>query len=295
MVRSRACWLAGKRETRFCRGPLTACCGEKKAGAGVRNNNAAVFGGGAVIGTLGGLIGLGGAEFRLPLLIGAFGFPALEAVIVNKPTSLVVVASALPFRAAAVPYNEVAAHWFIVINLLAGSLLGAWIGAGWATCLKSATLYRTIALLLLGIAALLLFGHGVHGRGQALTNGNLQLIAGVAAGFVIGVIASFLGVAGGELLIPTLVLLFGVDIKLAGSLSLAVSLPTMIVGFTRYSRDRSFTVLGQSRSFVLVMALGSIVGTFIGGRLLGIVPSAILLPLLAVILVVSAAKVWRHG
>jgi uncharacterized membrane protein YfcA len=40
------------------------------------------------------------------------------------------------------------------------------------------------------------------------------------------------------LLIPTLVLLFGVDIKLAGSLSLAVSLPTMIVGFTRYSRDR---------------------------------------------------------
>ena len=46
-------------------------------------------------------------------------------------------------------------------------------------------------------------------------------------------VASLLGVAGGELLIPTLVLLFGPDIKLAGSLSLAVSLPTMIVAFTR--------------------------------------------------------------
>lgn len=68
----------------------------------------------------------------------------------------------------------------------------------------------------------------------------------------------------------------------------------MIVGFTRYSRDRSFAILGQSRAFVLVMALGSIVGTFIGGRLLGIAPSAILLPLLAAILIVSAAKVWRH-
>jgi hypothetical protein len=33
------------------------------------------------------------------------------------------------------------------------------------------------------------------------------------------VIASLLGVAGGEFLIPTLVLLFGADIKLAGSLS----------------------------------------------------------------------------
>jgi uncharacterized membrane protein YfcA len=34
-------------------------------------------------------------------------------------------------------------------------------------------------------------------------------VAGVVAGFVIGVVAALLGVAGGELLIPTLVLLFG--------------------------------------------------------------------------------------
>jgi len=39
---------------------------------------------GAGIGILGGMIGLGGAEFRLPLLIGVFGFIALQAVILNK-------------------------------------------------------------------------------------------------------------------------------------------------------------------------------------------------------------------
>lgn len=39
----------------------------------------AVFAGGAVIGLLGGLIGLGGAEFRLPLLIAVFGFVAFSA------------------------------------------------------------------------------------------------------------------------------------------------------------------------------------------------------------------------
>src|SRR5882757_9221573 len=61
------------------------------------------FGMGALIGTLGGLIGLGGAEFRLPVLIGLFRFRGLEAVILNKAMSLIVVASALPFRAAAVP------------------------------------------------------------------------------------------------------------------------------------------------------------------------------------------------
>ena len=63
-------------------------------------STSAVFGGGAIIGALGGLIGLGGAEFRLPLLIGAFRFAALQAVILNKAMSLVVVGSALPFRAA---------------------------------------------------------------------------------------------------------------------------------------------------------------------------------------------------
>ena len=120
------------------------------------------------------------------------------------------------------------------------------------------------------------------------------MVVGVAAGFVIGIVAALLGVAGGELLIPTLALLFGADIKLAGSLSLAVSLPTMLVGFARYSRDRSFVVLGENRRFLLVMAAGSIIGSFIGGRLLGLVPNAVLLPLLAVILVLSALKVWKH-
>jgi uncharacterized membrane protein YfcA len=57
----------------------------------------------------------------------------------------------------------------------------------------------------------------------------------------------------------------------------------MIVGFTRYSRDRSFAVLGENRRFVLVMAAGSIAGSFIGGRLFGLVPAPVLLPLLGVI------------
>lgn len=256
-------------------------------------NLPAAFGGGAVIGTLGGLIGLGGAEFRLPLLIGLFRFAALEAVILNKAMSLVVVATALPFRAGTVPFGEIAAHWPIVVNLLAGSLAGAWFGAGWATRLKSESLYKIIAALLVVIAVVLVFGHDTSASSQLLT-GTAQMAAGVVAGFGIGVVASLMGVAGGELLIPTLVLLFGADIKLAGSLSLAVSLPTMLVGFARYSRDQSFAVLGRNKQFLMVMAAGSIVGTFIGGMLLGVIPSGVLLPALALILLVSAVKVWRH-
>jgi len=118
-------------------------------------------------------------------------------------------------------------------------------------------------------------------------------VAGVAAGVVIGVVAALMGVAGGELLIPTIVLLYGVDIKVAGSLSLGVSLPTMLVAFPRYSRDAAFTVLSRNRWFVLTMAAGSIAGTLLGGLLVGVVPSLVLVPLLMALLV-SAVKVWRH-
>lgn len=250
---------------------------------------------GAIVGIVGGLIGLGGAEFRLPLLIGMFGFAALDAVILNKATSLIVVATALPFRAGTVPLDQVLAEWPIILNLLAGSLLGAWIGAGLAVRMKSRTLYRVLAGLLVLIAAVLALSHSMSLAPAALITGLAQIVAGLVAGFGIGIVASLMGVAGGELLIPTLVLLFGIDLKLAGSLSLAISLPTMLVGFARYSRDDSFTVPARNQGFVLFMALGSVIGVAIGGQLLGIVSEVVLLPVLVSILLVSSVKVWRHG
>jgi uncharacterized protein len=99
--------------------------------------------------------------------------------------------------------------------------------------MKPELVYQIIAVLLVLIALVLLFGHDAANPSGPSLSGIPLAIAGVAAGFAIGVVASLLGVAGGELLIPTLVLLFGADIKLAGSLSLAVSLPTLMVWFTR--------------------------------------------------------------
>jgi len=44
-----------------------------------------------------------------------------------------------------------------------------------------------------------------------------------------------------------------------------------------------------------VMVVGSVVGTFIGGLLLGLTPNYILLPLLAALLLSSAVKIWRDN
>jgi uncharacterized protein len=254
----------------------------------------AAFAAGAAIGLLGGMIGLGGAQFRLPLLIGLFGFVALQAVIVNKAMSLAVVLTALPARLVAVPYSELTAHWLVAVNLLAGSLAGAWAGASWATRMATATLHKVLAGQLVLMATALVCTHLDSPTHSLSLPGPVQAIAGLAAGFAIGAVAAVMGVAGGELLIPTIVLLYGIDIKLASSLSLVVSLPTMLVAFARYSRDQAFTVLRSNGRFVLTMTAGSIAGTLAGALILGIVSNLVLIPALALLLLVSAIKLWRH-
>ena len=153
--------------------------------------------------------------------------------------------------------------------------------------------YRVLAVLLIAMASALVITHLGH-TGTLNLPAAVRLMAGVGAGFIIGIVAALMGVAGGELLIPTIVLLFAVDIKIAGSLSLAVSVPTMLVAFARYSLDQSFNVLRSNMAFLLVMASGSIAGTLIGGLLVGMVSSFVLIPMLACLLVLSALRVWRH-
>lgn len=248
------------------------------------------------VAVLAGLVGLGGAEFRLPILKGWFRLPSLQAVIFNKATSLVVVAFALLFRGYEIPFESLTAHAGVMLNLLGGSLAGAWFSAGLAMRISEAALDRIIMVLLTGLAVLLLFHHALPegSHGHLFDAAWAQMIAGLVAGFGIGMVAAILGVAGGELLIPTIVLLYGVDIKLAGSLSLAISLPTMLVGFFRYSRGKAFGVLKAERRLLVAMITGSVVGAATGALLLGIVPTDVLITALALILMLSAYKIFRH-
>jgi len=167
-------------------------------------------------------------------------------------------------------------------------------GATWATKMRSSTLHSVLAALLVIIAATLIASHLGTMHTIALP-GLVRVGASLIAGVLIGTVAALMGVAGGELLIPTIVLLYAVDIKIAGSLSLAVSLPTMLVAFARYGQDKSFEVLRANKRFVVAMSLGSIAGTLLGGLLLGVVPSVVIVPTLAALLILSAFKVWRSS
>lgn len=134
--------------------------------------------------------------------------------------------------------------------------------------------------------------HGISGG--LFQPGLATIIAGVISGFFIGIVAALLGVVGGELLIPTIVILFGVDIKQAGSLSLMISLPTMIVGFSRYINADAFQILRKEKSLFVWMVAGSVIGAAMGGLMLGLFPVKALMTLLGVILLISAIKTFKH-
>ncbi|TKI70210.1 sulfite exporter TauE/SafE family protein [Sulfurimonas crateris] len=247
------------------------------------------FIGGASIGSLGGLIGLGGAEFRLPFLVGVLKIDTLHAVMLNIIISLVTVFFALIFRGID---ESIYSNFYIVANLLAGTLIGAYIGANKASSIDKQKLNGYIFILLVFLS-FVLFSHLFFDfKSEVLLPLPIQIVLGFLLGVGIGMISSLLGVAGGELLIPTIVLLYSVDIKTAGTLSLLISFPTLLVGIYKYNKTKRLQEVFGFKEIIIYMAIGSIIGAFIGALAYGIVDALYLEALLGVILLISAYKLF---
>ncbi len=258
----------------------------------MRNIWAFVWGG--LVGILGGLIGLGGAEFRLPILVSIFNYRTLEAIIINLLVSLVTVSFSFVFRSGVIGLNNVIAHLPIILNILAGSLIGSYLGVNYATRINERALNRIVVIFLLAISCILIGHEFIFSLRTEQLPSLLQVFLGWVAGVVIGIFSSMLGVAGGELIIPTIILVFGLEIKLAGSLSLAISIPTILMGLFKYRSQRRLKEISSERPFIVTMGLGSILGAFLGSYLLKFASSPFLHLLLGTILLLSAFKLARH-
>jgi uncharacterized protein len=253
---------------------------------------------GAPIGLLGGLIGLGGAEFRLPVLAGVFRYPARRAVALNLAISLVTVVSALLIRGGTLSLVPVLDLLPVALAMIAGSVSAAFVGVSLVHRISERLLERFILVLLLGIgAALVVEAFLPQGDSGFLPEGSAplaRLSVAVVFGLLIGLVSSLLGVAGGELIIPTLVFVFGAGIKAAGTASLLISLPTVAVGVTRHRRHGSYSERADLTRTVAPMGVGSVIGAVAGGLLVGLVPDAALKLVLGVILIVSAIRIFRR-
>lgn len=257
----------------------------------------AALGWGAAIGMLGGLIGPGGAEFRLPVLLGLFALAAHAAVRLNLLMSLATLAASAVARFGFASFPALAGHWPEILALMLAAMMAAWFGAGLLARINALRLTRIIAVLLAAIGVLLLVeamvGDALHLGAEP--GGWWRASVGVVTGVAIGLVSSLLGVAGGELIIPTLIFGFGVDIRTAGTASLIISLPAVAVGVVRHARAGGYRDHASVIGIGVPMAMGSVAGAFVGAALLPFVPAGMLKLALGAILLKSALSLWRKG
>jgi uncharacterized protein len=252
---------------------------------------------GAAIAILGGLIGLGGAEFRLPILIGIFALFAHRAVRTNLLISLATLAMSAVARLSFVYETRVADFQLEITGMLVGGIVAAWFGAGYLRSIPKDRMIGVIAALLMATAVLLAAETYMHGSAWHIlaSESALRFPTAITAGLLVGAISSLLGVAGGEFIIPILIFIFGADIRTAGTASVLISIPVVLTGVARHwltGHYRSQSLLGY---LVLPMAVGSGVGAMVGGYLAASAPTEVLRILLAAILAISAAKLWSKG
>ena len=212
----------------------------------------------------------------------------------NLAISLVTLGTALVSRAS----PSTSRQWLTgpaIVAMIAGALVTAFLGPTLASRISNASLQRVILVLLVLIGSALIVESFLPTESGALVPIALFPVVAFILGLAIGLVSSLLGVAGGELIIPSFVFAFGAPIKIAGTASLLVSLPTVSVGNLRYWTRGAYRDPAALRWTVIPMGLGSVIGAVLGGLLLGAVPASILKVGLGIILIASAVRVFHHS
>ncbi|MDP6490571.1 MAG: sulfite exporter TauE/SafE family protein [Kiritimatiellia bacterium] len=109
------------------------------------------------------------------------------------------------------------------------------------------------------------------------------LLLGLAA----GILSSMLGVGSGILLVPSMVLIFGLAQKSAQGTALAVMVPMAMVGAIRYISNPDIEI---SFAQVALLVPGAMIGALIGSAIAAHVPNEVLRRLFAIFLLVVAVR-----
>jgi len=112
----------------------------------------------------------------------------------------------------------------------------------------------------------------------------------IAIGLAAGVLAGLLGVGGGVLFVPGLVILLGLGQHQAEATSLLAIVPVAIVG--TYTQDRYGNV---QRADALLLGLLSLVGAAAGVAFANALSGAVLRDAFAVLMVLVAAQLARRA
>ncbi|MGB9428819.1 MAG: sulfite exporter TauE/SafE family protein [Gammaproteobacteria bacterium] len=218
--------------------------------------------GAILIGLMLGLLGSGGSILTVPVLL----------YLVHMPDKLAI-ASSLGIvggisLVGAIPYAwQRLVQWRYVLLFGIPDMAGAWIGAWIAEFLPGAVQLLIFAAVMLTAAVMMLRRRT---QDSAVTSRHAVWKI-VLIGLGVGIVAGMVGVGGGFLIVPALVILGGLMMRQAVATSLVIIMLAAFTGFIRHLLSLSahhlqvdWRIIGL---FIIVGALGSVAGHQIAGHI----------------------------
>lgn len=250
---------------------------------GVRARTAVTLTIGAAAGGLSGLFGIGGGILIVPGLV-------LLAEIGQRRAHGTSLAATAPLALAGVAGFALDGEVDPVVAglLLAGSAGGTVVGTAALRVVREDLLrYAFAGLLVVAAARMVVAVPPATGRAALNPPGVAGL---VAVGLLAGGVAGLMGVGGGIVMVPAQVLLFGVPTALAKGTSLAVIVPTALIGTGRNLRHGNLEV-----GTAVLVGLAGAATSFLGSRVAVGMDQRLSAVLFAGLLVAAAARLLVAG
>ncbi|MFA5056278.1 MAG: sulfite exporter TauE/SafE family protein [Dehalococcoidia bacterium] len=245
---------------------------------------------GAAVGTLAGLTGIGGGVFLVPLLVAVLYVPQYEA----HGTSLAVI---FPMALASAVMYGVNGHiqWDVFMALAAGGVVGAVLGARLMKRVPERRLQWLFGLFIICVGFVMVVTHPTVA--ETLVERDLGVAAYfgfILGGLVAGFLSGLMGVGGGVVLIPVMVLLMGLDQHSAQGISLAAI--AVIAFFGAFTHLKQKTVRNDIAMYVAPSAVCyGLLGSFLADR----IDANILRDMVGVIIIITGVlavfRDWRAG
>jgi len=207
-----------------------------------------------------GLLGGGGSILTVPVLVYVLAFPVKEAV----PMSLAVVGTTSLFGAVS-HHRRGNIRWDAALGFGPAAVLGAFLGGRVGLAISGRLQLMIFATLMLAAAVSMYVGPALWGGGKERDERveeprrRRPLALMLALGLIVGGITGLVGIGGGFLYVPALVLIAGVGMKQGVGTSLVLIIMSCISGLVSY--------LGAIR--IAWLETGIFTGLAIVGVLLG--------------------------
>lgn len=244
----------------------------------------------AVIGLALGLLGGGGSILTVPMLVYVLHVEPKQAIV----TSFVVVGlSSLLALISHARRNSVC--WKSGLAFGFSGMLGALGGSRLAVQFSSELLMGLFGLVSLLIGGLMMRGQlkqqavsppSTHSGSCPLRVPYLRVLFD---GFLVGGLTAMVGVGGGFMIVPAMTLLIGLPMQAAVGTSLLVIAMNAAAGLIGYSQHLSLDL-----DLTLLVAAGTLIGSFLGARLSGYIrPQALRRIFAAMVMAVAAYVLWQ--